>query len=155
MKKILISTSVLTFSVIAVYLLFFQTDWVNGKHLQDDKLKQPKIQFEKTQHDFGTVTEGESVEYIFRFTNIGNDTLVITNIRTSCGCTAALLSKHSIAPGESGEIKAAFDSQGRPGLNRKTIAVISNDPNRQQVVLSFTVNVEEKKDNAGMDRLFK
>lgn len=158
MKRIILTVTGLMLAVGCVYFLFFQTSVLNGKNLfgQQDGSKQPKIQFEKTEHDFGTITEGESVEYIFKFSNAGTDTLVITNVRASCGCTAALVSERVLAPGKSGEIKAVFDSHGRPGKNSKTIAVISNDTNRQQVILRFTVMVEEKSDKRSeMETLFK
>ena len=158
MKRIILTVTGLMTAVVLTYALFFQTSILNGKSLQDhgDKGKKPKIKFEKTEHDFGTITEGQSVEYFFKFSNLGNDTLVITNVRASCGCTAALLSEKIIPPGGNGEIKTVFDSHGRPGNNRKSISVISNDTDNQQIVLRFTVNVEgasEKKSD--METLFK
>ncbi len=157
MKRIILAIAGLMTAVVLTYGLFFHTSILNGKGFQDqdDKGKKPKIKFEKTEHDFGTITEGETVEYIFKFSNIGTDTLVITNVRASCGCTAALVSERILAPGLSGEIKTVFDSHGRPGNNRKSVSVISNDTDNQQIVLRFTVNVQAAEQRSDMETLFK
>ncbi len=88
----------------------------------------PQIEFEETEFDFGEIREGEKVTHIYRFENVGQDTLVIKEVRTSCGCTAAIVSSKRIAPKETGEIKATFNSRGRKGEQSKTIWVYSNDP---------------------------
>jgi hypothetical protein len=158
MKRIFFPVAGLMSLVWIAYFLFFQTNWLNGKSFLDqkDSGKKPKIKFEKTEFDFGTITEGKSVEFVFKFSNIGNDTLVITSVRASCGCTAVLLSEKIIAPGGSGEIKVVFDSHGRPGNNRKSISIISNDTDNQQIVLRFTVNVQAASEKSSdMETLFK
>jgi len=88
----------------------------------------PKIEFDETVHDFGRILEGHSATHTFRFQNVGNKTLVIDKVSTSCGCTAALVSDSLIEPGEWGEIKATFNSTGRMGFQNKSISVKSNDP---------------------------
>lgn len=138
------------------YMVLFQTNILNGKNLNDPN-KKPYIEFAEKDHDFGKINEGVSVEHIFQFTNKGNDTLKIIHVKASCGCTAALLSNTTIAPGEKGEIKAVFNSQGRPGMNKKTISVISNDKDHQQIVLTFKAEVipaEKTGDKSGMETLF-
>ena len=64
------------------------TDLVtNPKSATQPSEKQPMIVFDKTEHDFGTILQGEVVTYSFHFTNTGSSPLIISNVNTSCGCT--------------------------------------------------------------------
>lgn len=101
----------------------------------------PHIQFEETNYDFGQVQEGTKVTHIYTFKNVGTDTLVLGKIRTSCGCTAALVSEREIPPGGEGEVKVTFNTKNRHGRTRKTITVPSNDPDQPKVQLSITGNI--------------
>ena len=85
-----------------------------------------KIKFEKTQHDFGTIEEGTKATVTFTFTNTGTEPLVLTSVRASCGCTTPTWTKEPVLPGQTGEIKAVYNSQGRPGNFTKTITVKHN-----------------------------
>lgn len=90
---------------------------------------QPKIQFDKTTHDFGKIKEeGGKVTGRFEFTNVGNEDLVLTNVRPGCGCTAANYSKDPIAPGQKGFIEATYNPYNRPGGFNKNIRVTTNEP---------------------------
>ncbi len=89
----------------------------------------PQLNVEKLNYDFGEVIQGGKVEYSFRFTNTGDEVLEIGNVRSSCGCTAALLSAKRIAPGDMGELKATFDSTRFRGAVSKVISMETNDPN--------------------------
>ncbi len=77
-------------------------------------------------HNFGEIAEGEIVEFNFRFKNTGNAPLVVTNVSASCGCTVPEKPEQPIRPGETGFIKAKFDSDKRPGETMKTVTVTSN-----------------------------
>jgi hypothetical protein len=68
------------------------------------------VKFDTTVYDFGAVPHGASVKTKFHFTNIGEDPLEVTNIRTSCGCTAAEPTSRHLAPGQSADIEVTFDS---------------------------------------------
>jgi hypothetical protein len=89
-----------------------------------DKL--PVITFDKDIHDFGKVIQGEKVSFGFRFKNTGNAVLVISQVNTSCGCTSPKFPKTPVKPGEEGVITVMFDSEGRKGIQNKTITVVSN-----------------------------
>jgi hypothetical protein len=87
----------------------------------------PAITFEKQVHDFGNVTEGEVVEYSFKFTNTGEKDLLINSAEASCGCTVPEWPKEPIKPGESGYMKVKFDSKGRPeGHTEKELYIQAN-----------------------------
>lgn len=87
---------------------------------------QPRITFTSTVHDFGVIQDTEDYFTSFPFTNTGTGTLVISDIKSTCGCTVPTLPKTEFAPGESAEISVKFDPSGQSGPRSKTITVISN-----------------------------
>ncbi len=91
----------------------------------------PLISFDKDVHDFGKIIQGEKVSFNFRFTNTGKSDLVISQVNSSCGCTVTRFPKTAIKPGEKEKITVTFDSEGRKGIQNKTITVASNcQPNK-------------------------
>lgn len=107
----------------------------------DDKKAGAMIYFPETQHDFGKVKEGEIVKYNFTFQNKGIQPLLIKDIRTSCGCTAAVVSEKNLNPGQTGAIKVEFDTKSRQGKVSKTITVISNDVSEPNKVITIYADV--------------
>ncbi len=105
------------------------TDVINNPGGVDgDSGKSPKITFQKSEHDFGKVTQGEKVAHSFKFTNKGNAPLVISNANPSCGCTVPNYPKKPVKPGESDFIDVVFDSEGRMGSFKKSITIMANNP---------------------------
>ena len=102
-----------------------------------------KIFFPETQHDFGKVKEGLKIEYTFKFENKGTESLVVKDIKTSCGCTAAVVSNSNLKPGEVGSIKVDFDTKNRAGRNSKSITIVSNDKNEPNKVLTIYADVQK------------
>ena len=94
--------------------------------------------------DFGKIQEGQKLEVAFRFRNTGNKPLVIERVQPSCGCTVAEQPKEPIPPGQEGEIKASFNSEGRVGTNHKTLFVYANMKDAHTHPLEFIVQVEKK-----------
>lgn len=84
------------------------------------------ISFEKENYDFGTIIQGEKVSYSYKFKNVGKSPLIITDATATCGCTVPEVPKEPIKPGEEGEIKVVFDSNGKSGMQDKIITVNSN-----------------------------
>lgn len=108
MKKIL---SLLSMALVAVAMM----------------AQQPKITFEKTEHDFGKINEADGrVTTIFNFRNEGMAPLILSNVRASCGCTTPNWTREPINPGETGQITVTYNPNGRPGRFQKTITVTSN-----------------------------
>ena len=89
----------------------------------------------RVEHDFGSVAQGQNVEYSFKFRNTGKTDLIVRNTKASCGCTAVAPTNNVIKPGETGEIKATFHTDGRSGPQSKAITVTVNDPNSPTVKL--------------------
>ena len=99
------------------------------------------IYFPETQHDFGKVNEGGKVDYTFRFVNKGESVLKIKDIKTSCGCTAALVSNDSLSPGQEGTIKVELNTENRVGKMSRTVTVQSNDPKDPAKILTIYADV--------------
>ncbi|MFT4601720.1 MAG: hypothetical protein ACI857_001903 [Arenicella sp.] len=101
-----------------------------------------EMSFEEMDYDFGEVTEGKQVKYTFKFKNTGDQNLILINVKGSCGCTVPEeWPKNPIAPGETGEIKVSFDSQGRVGNVRKNVRVEANtNPSLNILTITGIVN---------------
>lgn len=106
----------------------------NPKSAQNPTDKQPIIQFDKTEFDFGKILQGEVVSYTFHFTNTGNAPLIITNVEKSCGCTASDYPRNPIEPGGTGDIKITYDSKGHQGVQSKALVVVANTMPSQTVL---------------------
>ncbi|HOX81455.1 MAG TPA: DUF1573 domain-containing protein [Chryseolinea sp.] len=94
----------------------------------------PVAQFEMIDHDFGTINEGDVVEYTYKFKNTGEAPLIIQGAQGSCGCTVPEWSKEPIPAGGTGFVKAKFDSQGKPNTQNKTVTVTANTWPKQTVL---------------------
>jgi hypothetical protein len=87
------------------------------------------VKFETTDHDFGTIDEGDIVEWTYVVKNVGDEELIIQNAQPSCGCTVPEWTKEPIPAGGQGFIKARFDTKGKTNIQNKTITVTANtDP---------------------------
>ncbi len=104
----------------------------------------PVLYFLETKHDFGKVKEGNIVEYTFSFLNTGKEILKINDVRTSCGCTAALVSSEKLEPGAEGTLKVELDTKNRSGKMSRTITIQSNDPRDPTKILTVYADVEKE-----------
>lgn len=110
----------------------------------------PVIAFEKTEHDFGTINEGQKVSYTYKFKNNGEAPLIIQDAKPSCGCTVPEWTKVPIPVGGEGFVKAEFDSNGKPNVQNKTITVTANTWPKQ-TTLKFKAMVTPKTKDAPAD----
>jgi len=97
--------------------------------------------FSEYEHNFGKVSVGEKVGYVFKFENEGTADLVIVAAITTCGCTVPKFDRRPIHPGEDGKLEVVFDTSGRNGMQTKTVTVRSN-ASIPVVVLKITAEVE-------------
>ncbi len=105
-------------------------------------LSQPKIEIiGGKEFDFGDMLAGSKAEKIVTIKNSGKDTLVITNVRASCGCTATLLSDKVLPPKKTATLNIGFDSKGFDGKVHKTVTITSNDATNPNLQISFTANI--------------
>ena len=85
----------------------------------------PEMSFEKDMHDYGTIKQGADGNCEFKFTNTGNEPLVISSARGSCGCTVPTYPKEPILKGQTAVIKVSYDTK-RVGPFTKTVTIESN-----------------------------
>ena len=103
------------------------------------------VAFDETTHEFGTINEGDVVEHTFTFTNTGSTPLIIQDAKASCGCTVPRKPEAPVAPGKTSEIQVRFDSQGKPGIQNKTITVTANtDPPTTRLFIKADVTPKSK-----------
>ncbi|NEN22677.1 DUF1573 domain-containing protein [Cryomorpha ignava] len=99
----------------------------NPATLNGKKTKMPKIEFEETEYNSGKITQGEVLNYIYKFENTGDAPLVISAVTGSCGCTIPRsYPTGKIMPGEGGEIDVEFNSDNKWGEQTITISVATN-----------------------------
>lgn len=117
---------------------------------------QAKIEFKDKDNtiDYGTVTKNtDNGVRVFEFTNTGTEPLIITDVKSTCGCTVPTKPTEPILPGKTGKIEVKYNMN--PGPIRKTITVESNASNYEggmvplkikgTVVAPEDVNMMEKK----------
>jgi len=103
----------------------------------------PTLDFERVDYDFGTIKEGQKVNYTYKFKNNGAAPLIIQSVQPSCGCTAPDWTKDPISPGASGFVKVEFDSNGKSGMQNKMVTVTANTWPKQ-MKLNFKAMVTPK-----------
>ena len=87
--------------------------------------KGPKIEFNKETHDYGNIKYGGEPNCTFEFKNTGNEPLIITNAKGSCGCTVPDWPKEPVAPGATGVIKVKYYTN-IPGPINKSVTISTN-----------------------------
>ncbi len=112
-----------------------------GERVVGEKLA--KVKFDKLKHNFGLIKQQDRVSTSFTITNEGDAPLFIRKTKASCGCTASKPKKMQLAPGESTNIDVTFSSGSRTGKQKKSITVITNDPNQDVTTLWIESEVEK------------
>lgn len=87
--------------------------------------QQPDFKFEKETNDFGKIPQGKPVSYDFKFTNVGEQPLIISNVESTCGCTVPKYTSTPIKKGETGTITVTFNAAS-PGAFNKALTIKSN-----------------------------
>lgn len=109
----------------------------------EEVLQGPKITFTESAHDFGEIFQGDRVTYTFTYENTGNEALVLSDCKTTCGCTATNWDREPLAPGETAEITVNFNSRGKMGMQNKVVTIMSNATNNVEKI-RITCNVLQK-----------
>jgi hypothetical protein len=121
---------------------------MESKLRKEAESKKAVIEFETTEHDFGTINEGDPAEFTYNFKNTGEAPLVISEVKPSCGCTIPDYTKNPVNVGESGFVKVTFDSNNKKDLVTKTVTVIANTEPKQ-MTLKFQARIVPKPGSAG------
>ncbi len=106
----------------------------------------PTMEFTEKTHDFGRITEGDVVTKVFTFKNTGDAPLIISDAKSSCGCTVPSFTEKPIAPGEEGEIEVKYNSRGKKNQDNKVVRITANTwPATNNITIKAFV--EPKADN--------
>ncbi len=144
MKKLSFTTSLIVLLIVWQFLLSvksLEAATISGSDNYSDintSIQHPTIFFKNPDFNFGQIYKGQKVEHIYAFENRGRDILEIKKVKSSCGCTAVILTNDTIPPGETGEIKATFSSGSLSGNIKKSITVTSNDPDTPKYRLTIS-----------------
>jgi hypothetical protein len=100
------------------------------------------LSFKEDNFNFGDIEKGKPVTHEFTFKNTSKETILITAVKASCGCTTPTWSKDPIKPGESGSITATYNA-ANPGSFTKTVTVTTNDTDQNKIlVIKGKVNAD-------------
>ena len=99
------------------------------------------IKFDEEVYDFGSVLEGEKVNYTFVFTNKGTETILIKNVRPTCGCTVTGKYDSEVKPGNKGKINVQLNTKGFDGKVNKVITISTNIPGKESIILTLKGNI--------------
>ena len=94
----------------------------------------PVMEIEPKEHDFGGVKQDQKLVHEFTVNNVGTEDLEIRRISTSCGCTAAIITKRIVKPGESTTLEVVLETRKYKGVIDKSVSVASNDRERVRTV---------------------
>ena len=109
-----------------------------------DTVNIAKIIFDSSEFNFGTVNEGAIVRHTFTFKNTGKTPLLISDVRTTCGCTVPTWNKNPIPAGASDKIDVSFNTENKQNEQVKKITVIANTFPSETVVVVMGVVTAKK-----------
>ena len=123
-------------------MFLFSTLILNAQERKEPDQDAPQIKFETLIHDYGKILKDSDGKFKFVFTNTGKEPLILSQPRSSCGCTVPTWPKKPILPGKSDEIEVTY-ATNRVGPFAKTVTVMSN-AKTPVVVLKIQGEVVEK-----------
>ena len=137
---------VLIFTILILLILFAGYGYFRATPGAGKQENLPKIEITPLSFDFGDVQYGQIVKYTFLVENIGQETLEIKRIGTSCGCTKAEIAEEKIEPGGKTQLFVTYDTGAMSGSHAKgkqerIIYIKSSDPVNPQVQAMIYANV--------------
>ncbi|WP_299101486.1 DUF1573 domain-containing protein [uncultured Winogradskyella sp.] len=102
----------------------------------------PVISLDKKEHDFGSIENGTPVETTFKYTNTGNSLLVVSNIKSTCGCTVPSNWTKEVAPGETGEFAVKFNGKGNGKVSKSITMTTNTESGKEIVKISASVQAD-------------
>ncbi|GAB4376412.1 MAG: hypothetical protein Kow0075_03520 [Salibacteraceae bacterium] len=115
---------------------------------QQNNLPKTTIAFDEAEHDFGRIKQNGKYKHKFTFTNTGENPLIISKAKGSCGCTVPTYPTEPIPPGEKGEIEVVYRPKNQLGKQMKTITITANtSPPTTQLTIHARVDKDEDAEN--------
>ena len=128
------------FTLIAFFMMAFILTFNNGCFLEENLKSEDPYTW-----NFGEVEEGSILKHTFMLENKSKNTLIIKNVRTSCGCTGSVVSNSEIPPGEASQIEVTFDTKGYSGKTEQFVFVYTDDSENPVVKLTVVTQVVKNK----------
>lgn len=110
---------------------------------QQESAARPKAVVREAVKDLGDVNRGQRITHEFVVRNEGASVLEITEVKPSCGCTVANYDR-TVAPGETGAVRASLDTSSFKGAIAKSVRVFTNDPLNPQLQLVIKANIRSQ-----------
>ena len=107
-----------------------------------EEQKTPRIRVEPETFDFGKALPAKTLRKEFTLSNFGDAALMIENVSTTCGCTAALASDTKLAPGSSTVLRVTLETRSYSGKLERQVLVRSNDPKTPLLTVTVSATVE-------------
>lgn len=111
--------------------------------LDGEVVNGPQITFQESSHSFGDIFQGDRVSHTFTYENTGTEPLIVSDVRTTCGCTATNWDREPLPPGETATITVNFNSAGKMNMQNKVVTILSNAVNSSERI-KITANVLKK-----------
>lgn len=99
------------------------------------------ITYAEQEFNFGNIKQDSENTHVFKFKNTGNEPLIISDAKGSCGCTVPDYPKEPIPPGEAGEIVVSYKPGKQQGQQHKSVTVVANT-NPPTTILNISAEVE-------------
>ena len=85
-----------------------------------------EFKFAEETHDFGKIPQGKPVTWEFKFTNTGQEPLIISNVESTCGCTVPKFTNTPVLKGQTGTITVTFNAASVQPSFSKAVTIKSN-----------------------------
>ena len=132
------SISIIVFILLPFFNVFAQDELT-------PKVPTTTLEFDDSVYNFGEITEGKKVEHVFTFRDTGDEPLIISSVKGSCGCTVPQWPKEAIAPGDVASITVVFNSKNKKGpRNQKVTLVANTNPSSTFIYLKGKVNPRDR-----------
>lgn len=118
---------------------------VPGKATPGPEVKGPRISVEPSGFDFGKAVQNKTLSKEFSIKNYGSEDLVIENVSTTCGCTAALLDSKVVKPGGTAPLRVTLETRSYSGKVERKVLIRSNDPATSLLELKVEAMVSAEK----------
>lgn len=104
------------------------------------KKKSPgRIEFTEEMHNFGTLKEGETIVFSFRFRNKGTGSLSLTKVEPTCGCLSVQYKREDIASEEDASVDVIFNTTGEWGNQIKSVNIETSDGEKKTLMVGAYV----------------
>lgn len=101
------------------------------------------LQFDDTVYDFKFAGPKQKIVHVFKLKNVGKKPIVIDEIATDCGCTAALASEETIYSNKEGKIHVEFHTPKFEGVQEKHVLISTKPSASKEIVLTVRGTIKK------------